>query len=81
MNGSIFLKLFCEVLCMHTLLHYGVKLVFVLIIAILFAFMVSIRPGGKRPSRPKFIGLLVLGVVIALIFLTTQSLYEVQTTV
>ena len=64
---------------MHTVIHLALKLIFVLVIAVLFTFVVSIRPGGRRPGRTGTIGLLVVGAVIGVIFLTTQSLYEVQT--
>ncbi len=64
---------------MHTIIDLSLKLILVAVIAILFAFAVSIRPDGKRPGRRGLIGLLLVGAAIGILFLTTQSLYEVST--
>ena len=64
---------------MHTLLHLALKIILIVGIASLFAFTVSIRPGSKRPTRRGIIGLLIVGAIIGILFLTTQSLYEVST--
>jgi hypothetical protein len=59
------------------LIHYGIRILFVLFIAILFTVLVVYRPGAShRPSKLKLAGMLCVGAVIGGIFLLTQALYE-----
>lgn len=61
---------------MHALLHYGSELVLVIVTAVLFTLFILHRPGASQThSRKTIIGLLVVGAIIGVVFLTTQSLY------
>jgi hypothetical protein len=61
---------------LHLLIHYGIRIVFVLFIAILFTILVVYRPGAlHKPSKLKLAGMLCVGAVIGGIFLMTQALY------
>jgi hypothetical protein len=64
---------------MHTLLHDGIELIFAVVIGILFIIAVEIRPGGHKLSTRKRIGLFIVGLVIAAVFISTQKYYEVPT--
>jgi len=61
---------------MHTLIHYGFEFGFIIFTAILFTYFVIKRKGApSNYSRKRIIGLLVVGVLIALVLLSSQSLY------
>ena len=67
---------------MHGLIHYGAELVLVVVTAVLFTFFILHRPGANQtPSRKTIIGLLILGAMIGVVFVTTQSLYVPPPTV
>ena len=65
---------------MHSLIHYGIRIGFALVIGILFPLMIAIRPGARKLSKTKLAFLFVVGLIIAAVFFSTQSLYEIQTT-
>jgi hypothetical protein len=63
---------------MHRLLELG----FIVVMALLLPYLVSLRSGGNgKLSRRNWILLMIVGVVVAGIFISSQSLYEVQTTI
>lgn len=64
-----------------TVLHTIAKLVFVVVIGVLFPYLVQIRPGGQPLSRGKRVSLFLVGVIIGVICLSTDSMYEIQTSV
>lgn len=67
---------------MHEIIHLGVKLVLIVATAILFTVLVVKRPGAPTSySNRKIFGLLVVGAIIGVVFLTTQSLYAPTPTV
>ncbi len=61
---------------MHTVLHLGIRVIFVIVIAVLFTLFVVVRPDAKRNlSRGKLLGIACVGLLIGLVFLSTSSLY------
>lgn len=56
-------------------LHKLLEIVVILAIAASFVGLVRIRPGALPLSRSKWIGLFVLGLIIGVIFLTTDNYY------
>ncbi|GGJ03987.1 hypothetical protein GCM10010885_11530 [Alicyclobacillus cellulosilyticus] len=58
-------------------MHHVLNALFVVGIAVCFAFLYTIRPGaeGRRPTKRQLAGLLVIGAVIGVVFLATSSLY------
>ncbi|WAH41676.1 hypothetical protein NZD89_26285 [Alicyclobacillus fastidiosus] len=56
-------------------MHHALDLFLVLVTGFLFVFLVRIRPDAKPLSRKKAVGLFVVGLVIGVIFLSTNSLY------
>ncbi|RIV16983.1 hypothetical protein D2Q93_16505 [Alicyclobacillaceae bacterium I2511] len=61
---------------MHSLLHLALDGVFVVVIAILLALFVQHRPGGTgRLTRRQWLAWLAVGVILAGIFISTNSLY------
>ncbi len=61
---------------MHTLLHLGLDVVFLIVIAVLFTIFVVVRPDANRTvSRRRLIGIACVGLVIGIVFLSTSSLY------
>jgi hypothetical protein len=60
----------------HTLLHLGIQVAFVVFIAVLFTIFVVIRPDADRKlSRGKLLGIACVGLLIGVVFLSTSSLY------
>lgn len=63
-------------------MHRILELAFVIFIALLLPYIVSLRPNSNGTmTKRSWILLMILGVIVAVIFITTQSLYEIQTTV
>lgn len=56
-------------------LHKLLEIVLILSIAIAFTGLVRIRPNATPMSRNKWVGLFVLGLIIGVIFLTTDNYY------
>ncbi|MCL6548311.1 MAG: hypothetical protein K6T30_05320 [Alicyclobacillus sp.] len=64
---------------MHQLIHLVLALLLVGLVAVLFTLFIVCRPGAVQPpSRRTLVVSLVVGVVIAGVFLITGSLYETQ---
>ncbi|MDP9728036.1 hypothetical protein ACOJUR_14795 [Alicyclobacillus tolerans] len=61
---------------MHTLLHYGIKIVFAIITGILLIAAVELRPDGRRLSWPRRTAIFILGLILAEVFFSTQTLYQ-----
>ena len=61
---------------MHTLVHFGLRIAFLIVIAVLFNLFVVTRPNATQPlSRRQWVGTILLGLLIGIIFLSTTSLY------
>lgn len=56
-------------------LHKLLELVLILVIGVLFVVLVQIRPGAQPMSRRKLTGLFILGLIVGVIFLTTNNYY------
>ncbi len=65
---------------LHTLILLVFKLLLIAVTAVLFTFTVAIRPGGQCPSKKNLVKLLLTGAVIGILFISTQSMYEVSST-
>ncbi|GLG02115.1 hypothetical protein Alches_21560 [Alicyclobacillus hesperidum subsp. aegles] len=60
-------------------MHHAIEAVFVLFIGCLFVYLMKIRPGAKPMTKPKMIGYFVLGIVIGVIFISTDGIYAPTT--
>ncbi|EPZ44168.1 hypothetical protein [Alicyclobacillus acidoterrestris] len=60
-------------------MQHALDLFLVLVTGVLFVLLVRIRPGGKPLSKRKAAGLLIVGFIIGVIFVTTNSLYVTPT--
>ncbi|SIT05375.1 hypothetical protein [Alicyclobacillus vulcanalis] len=60
-------------------MHHLLEAIFILFIGVAFTYLMKIRPGAKPMSRAKMIAYFVLGVVIGVIFITTDHIYAPTT--
>lgn len=61
---------------MHSLLHYGAELVLVVVTSVLFTLFILHRPGERQaPTTKSIVMMLIVGAVIGVVFVTTQTLY------
>ncbi|MBX5436479.1 MAG: hypothetical protein IRZ33_04595 [Alicyclobacillaceae bacterium] len=64
---------------MHQLVHLVLILLLISAVSVLFTLFIVCRPGANQPvSRKKLLVCLVVGVVIAGVFLMTGSLYATE---
>ncbi|WP_062305695.1 hypothetical protein [Alicyclobacillus sendaiensis] len=60
-------------------MHHVLEAIFVLFVGVAFTYLMKIRPGAQPMSRAKMIAYFVLGVVIGVIFITTDHIYAPTT--
>ncbi|WAH36685.1 hypothetical protein [Alicyclobacillus dauci] len=60
-------------------MHKLLEILLILVTGCLFTLLIRIRPNAKPLSNKKLIGIFVVGVIIGIIFLSTQN-YNAPTT-
>ncbi|WP_206831795.1 hypothetical protein [Alicyclobacillus fructus] len=60
-------------------MHHLLEGIFILLIGAVFTYLMKIRPGAQPMSRAKMIAYFVVGVVIGIIFITTDHIYAPTT--
>lgn len=63
----------------RTDVHHLLEAIFILVVGVAFTYLMKIRPGAQPMSRAKMIAYFVLGVVIGVIFITTDHIYAPTT--